>query len=88
MDGAANLGATVRGLVQLGAGALVGSGVIAQEQEQQLIGAIMFLLTLAWSYWQKERQKKAVEVALNTPAPGQPVAVVVVPEPPKGASNA
>lgn len=70
MDSAAQLGATVRGLVQLGAGALATNGVIAESDVQQAVAATMFLLTLAWSYWQKVRQSKAVEIALNTMPPG------------------
>jgi hypothetical protein len=63
------IGSFVRsGLMAAGAG-LVTNGTISSSQEQQAVGAVMTLLGLAWSVYQKLQQRKVVVAAVNTPAP-------------------
>jgi len=55
--------ATVRHLVALAVPALIATGVMDQSQSNDLLGAVMFLAALGWSWWQKHNQQTAIAVA-------------------------
>lgn len=46
----------IRILLQFGAGALAGTGVITNEMGTTLVGAVMSLLGIAWwAFWDRKR---------------------------------
>lgn len=46
----------LRHLLTTGAGALVADGLIQSSQTQEFVGAGMFVIGVAWSWWQKRGQ--------------------------------
>lgn len=50
------LAGIVRHLVTTGAGVLVAHGYIQSSQSEQVIGAVMVLIGVGWSWWQKNGQ--------------------------------
>lgn len=48
----------LRALLATIGGALVANGHITAEQNQMLAGAIVSLLVVGWSVWQKRKAKK------------------------------
>jgi len=48
----------VRHALTAAAGVLVTDGYLQSSQEQQFIGAGVFLVGIAWSWWQKSGQAK------------------------------
>ena len=75
----------IRTLLGVGAGFLIGKGFVDEATATTAIGAIMTLIPLAWSAWDKHRSEKATKereaVALNvgiavadrTPGPTPPI---------------
>jgi hypothetical protein len=82
----------IRHLITTAAGALVANGTIQSSQSQQFIGAAMFFVGIAWSWWQKSGQaevqdmlkkmtaKKTVAAAVVT-AQALPTGAAVTPTP-------
>lgn len=62
-----------RHLVTAGAGILVTRGYIADDQTTQLVGAVMALLAIGWSAYNKSRTETRVAIALATPVPDAPI---------------
>lgn len=50
------LAGIVRHLVTTGAGVLVAHGYIQSSQTEQVVGAVMVLVGIGWSWWQKQGQ--------------------------------
>lgn len=50
------LAGIVRHLVTTGAGVLVAHGYIQSSQTEQVVGAVMVLVGIGWSWWQKRGQ--------------------------------
>ncbi len=46
----------LRHVLTAGAGILVADGYIQSSQTQQAVGAVMFLIGVGWSWWQKTGQ--------------------------------
>lgn len=58
------LAGIVRHLVTTGAGVLVTHGYIQSSQTEQVVGAVMLLVGIGWSWWQKNGQA-AVKAELD-----------------------
>lgn len=54
---------TVRHTVTAAVPVLVASGVLAPDQTDALLGSVLFLAGLGWSWWQKRNQQKALVAA-------------------------
>lgn len=52
------IGGLVRTGVAAAAGGLVANGVVTAEQVNVISGAVIIILTAAWSLWQKKNAKK------------------------------
>jgi uncharacterized membrane protein YebE (DUF533 family) len=62
--------AGVKKLLSVGGGALVTNGVISSDQNQQVVGAIMTILGVAWEAYQAYQQHKATAAAAPVPSDG------------------
>lgn len=54
---------TARHALTMVAGMLVSDGIITGSQTNDLIGSGLFVVGIAWSYWQKHNQQKAIVAA-------------------------
>lgn len=53
----------VRHVLTVGAGALVTDGILTGGDAKDGVGAIMVLIGIGWSIWQKRQQRKALAAA-------------------------
>ena len=58
-----------RHVVTYAAGVMVAHGYLADDQTTQLVGAVMALLAIGWSAYNKHHAETRVAVALATPVP-------------------
>lgn len=53
----------IRHLLTLAAGYLVGQGIIDEGAVMEVVGAVMTLIALGWSFWNKKKLREAPAVA-------------------------
>ena len=69
----AMFGAAARWIVGLLAGALLARGWMTAQDSEPLVAALVSLLTLLWSIWQKHHQAQVLAAMRTLPANATPV---------------
>lgn len=76
----------IRTLLGVGAGVLIGKGIVDSATATTVIGALMTLIPLAWSAWDKKQTEAKTQareaVAVQAGAAAQAAGVVVAQPPP------